>query len=224
VGVNIAECRGGTEPCLAWRGVADGATDLHAAVDRLGPIIVRLQRDFEFVTRLGQAVAEPIMCFELDPGGGQEIECRGRNKGAARQQFARDHPRAGIEQRVPIVGYAFGQWEIAAESGTGHAHARMIEAVERAIRRTPTFLARAPVARLLKTVTGMVEIVRPQAVTEDAEIDRRDQGGQSIPPYKEIDDTIKNIEESLQRVPVELTTIVFARHYPPKVTAPEADY
>ena len=213
VGVDIPECRGGAEPCLARRRIGDGASDLHAAVDPLGPIVVRLQRDFEFVARLGQAVAEPIMCFELDPRGGQEIECGGGNKGAARQQFARDHPRAGIEHRVPAVGHAFGQWEVAAESSTGHAHARMIEAVERAIGRTPAFLARAPVARLLKTVTGVVEVVRPQAVAQDAKIDRCDQGRQSIPPYKEIDDPIKNIQESLQQVLVELKTVVFTRHF-----------
>jgi hypothetical protein len=130
---------------FALRLVRDGTTDRHAAVDLLGPIVVRLQRNLELIARLGLSMAEPVVRFKLDPGGGQEIECRGGNEVAARQQFFGDHPRAGIEQFVSAVGHAFGQREVASEPGPRHTHARMIEAVERAIGRTPALIARAPV-------------------------------------------------------------------------------
>src|SRR5260370_37826231 len=94
VRVAVAECRGGAKPGFALRLVRDGTTDRHAAVDLLGPIVDRLQPNLELIALLGLSMAEPVVRFKLDPGGGQEIECRGGNEVAARQQLFGDHPRA----------------------------------------------------------------------------------------------------------------------------------
>src|SRR4051794_19287605 len=109
VRVEVAERGGRAEPWFTWRLVANGPTDLHAVVDPLirRPFVVWRQRNFELVSRLRGPMAEPIMRFELDPGGGQQIEAGRRNKFVARQQFLRDHARTGFERVVQAVRYAF---------------------------------------------------------------------------------------------------------------------
>jgi hypothetical protein len=58
----------------------------------------------------------------------------------------------------------------------------------------------------------MVEVVRPQPVAEHPQIDSPDQGRESIPPFKEVDGPIDNIQEPLQQAMMEFKTIVLTRH------------
>ena len=54
----------------------------------------------------------------------------------------------------------------------------------------------------------MVEAVRPQPVAEYGKIDGRQQGWQSIPPFKEVDDPINNIQEPMQQATMEFKAVV----------------
>src|SRR3954466_13266001 len=69
VRVEVAERGGRAEPWFTWCLVANGPTDLHAAVDPLirWPFVGWLQGNLELVSRLRGPMAEPIMGFELDP-------------------------------------------------------------------------------------------------------------------------------------------------------------
>lgn len=213
VRVEIAECRGRAEPWFTRRSVGDSPANLHAAVDPFvfGPGIARLQRDLELVFRLGNPMTEPIMRFELDPGGGQQIEAGRGNEGVARQQFHRNHARAGFEQVVYAVRRAFRQREIASEPGARHAHARMVEAVERAIGGAPPLITGAP-ARRPRAVTSMVEVVLPQPFAEDRKIGGSEQGRQMVPSDEEVDDPKDDIQDRLEQATMEDKTIVFAGH------------
>ncbi len=215
VRVEIAERRRGAEPGFAWRLVAGGALDVHAAVDRLRPVVAGRQGDLEFVSGFGRAVAEPVVDLELNPRRGEQVECGRGNEHAARQQIVGDQPRARVQQRSVRLRHCFGERDIPGKPCPCHSHARMREAVERTVSGSPALVAGIPVAGRPHAVAGVVKIVGAQPVAEDCEIDRRNQHRKPVPAHDGVDDGIDGVQNSLQQGRVKLEPVVLARHLPP---------
>ena len=113
----------------------------------LGPVVVGVERD---VPRVGDlAVTEPIVDFELNPGGGQQVQGGGRLKFGARQQSFTDQSGAGGQELVVGFGVGLRDGHVAPEPAADRAHQRIAEIVE---------LTRARPTRPVVTDVGLARV------------------------------------------------------------------
>ena len=133
VGAAAVELR--ARPTSAWRCWRRSADSRRRPGGRVGSARVRRMRiGFSGQSSSGgsgtchglsfvvAAVAEPVVDHELEPGGGEQVERRGRLERVAREQLAADEARIGRHDPLGRLLVGALDRHVAAEAGAGAAH------------------------------------------------------------------------------------------------------
>ena len=133
-------------------------------------------------------VGEPVVGLELDPGGRQQVQRRGRREGVAAHQRAADRVRVGLHEPGHRLGDRPVEGHVAAEPGAGHPHVRVVQGVVRAVGRpVPAGQVRALVerdglaARARVGRPGVGQVVLAQLDPQGDQVHEGDRQRQPVP-------------------------------------------